>query len=190
MDQTYKFPGNDTSSGGTPPATTAGEGSDTDDDRPESRASSNGHDRNLSAPSNSTIPKDGAPKPTGRPTRAATYSRPHMSRAPDDAPLPMAAAAPPPLTSDPQRLVLDEASKSKSTNEKDQQNEERNEEEGDDAAPNNDTSISKQQSSKASDPKTPSEYALHILFTQVSFLTRGLYDFILILTIYLVCAVR
>lgn len=174
MEQEYQFPGGGNKQQESENDGGAGTGS-------AQKPVTNNHDRNLSLPSNTTLQREVSGK--SRPTRAATYSRPNFRKSSKPAvagPENRQQPSPPPTI--PQGLAIstttaNTASYSKATavgtptsGEFDVTAQRSVSGPASSAATTvtATTSTTKPQQ-KSSDPKTPSEYALHILFTQVSF---------------------
>lgn len=153
------------------------------------RPGTNGHDRNLSLPSNTSLQREVSGK--SRPTRAATYSRPNFRKSskPPVATTPenWQQNSPPPTI--PQGLAINTTMANTSTYPKATAVSTPTSREFDVAAQRSvsgpassaattatATSSTTKPPQKSSDPKTPSEYALHILFTQVScFFCRSIF---------------
>lgn len=175
MEQEYQFPG-----GGNKQQETENDGGA--DASLTQVPGSNGHDRNLSLPSNTTLQREVSGK--SRPMRAATYSRPNFRKAskPSVATSENNWQQPSPPPTIPQGLAINTTMANTATYPKATAVSTPTSGEFDVTAQRSvsgpassaattatATANTTKPQQKSSDPKTPSEYALHILFTQVSF---------------------
>lgn len=179
MEQEYQFPGGGNKQQESENDGGAGMGSTL-------RSGTNGHDRNLSLPSNTPLQREVSNK--SRPTRAATYSRPNFRKSnkpPIATPENWQQHSPPPTI--PQGLAINTTMANTSSYPKATAVSTPTSGEFDVAAQRSvsgpassaattatATGSTTKPQQKSSDPKTPSEYALHILFTQVSCLVDQL----------------